>query len=279
MEEKYADLIAAFSAVALFALILIAAGGWLLMRKSTAPIERSIAHMRRFMADAAHELRTPISVARTRAEVALEKPRDAAAYELALRGIAAETSRIGKIVEDLLTLSRVDAGEDSVARNLVYLDDVVADAASAASILAAPRNIVLEMQKFEETRVIGDAELLRQLVLILLDNAIKFSPEGSTVSLRIGIVDGLAELEVADQGPGIPAEHLPHIFERFFRGDIARTKTHGQGLKIGGQGAGLGLSIAQWIADAHGGSILVKPGAAGGSRFMVRLPAAAPNVS
>lgn len=271
VEDKYSDLITAFSAAAVFALILVAGGGWLLMRKSTAPIERSIAHMRRFMADAAHELRTPISVARARAEVALEKPREAAVYESALRGIASETNRIGKIVENLLTLSRADAGEDVVKRELVYLDDIVVEAAGAARLLAAPRKIDLRVEKFEEARIVGDAELLRQLVLILLDNAIKFSAEGTTVAVCVGIVDGYAEVEVEDHGPGIPPDQLPHIFERFYRGDAARTKT-GSSDGMSGQGAGLGLSIAQWITEAHGGNIFVHPVHEGGTRFVVRFP-------
>lgn len=272
MEDKYSALIAAFSAAAMFALILLAGGGWLLIRKSTAPIERSIAHMRRFMADAAHELRTPISVVRARAEVALEKPRDAAAYETALRGIAAETLRIGRIVENLLTLSRADAGEGPITRELVYLDDVVVEAANTARFLAMPRKIEIRVDKFEEARILGDAELLRQLVLILLDNAIKFAPEGSRVAVCVGIIDDFAEFEVEDHGPGIPAEHLPHIFDRFFRGDVARTKTDSSPNAIAGEGAGLGLSIAQWITEAHSGNILVRPGSDGGARFIVRFP-------
>ena len=274
MEDKYADLITAFAAVAVFAVLLVGAGGWLLMRKSTAPVERSIAHMRRFMADAAHELRTPISVARARAEVALEVPRDAATYEAALRGIAAETIRIGKIVEDLLTLSHADAGEEAIKRAVLYLDDIVVEAAGAAAFLAASRSIELRVDKFEEARIVGDAELLRQLVLILLDNAIKFSPAGSRVSVCVGVVTGFAEMEIEDHGPGIPPEHLPHIFERFFRGDEARTRKDLGSGSIGAQGAGLGLSIAQWITDAHGGSIYVRPVAPSGSRFVVRLPLA-----
>jgi signal transduction histidine kinase len=226
------------------------------------------------MADAAHELRTPISVARTRAEVALENPRDAATYEAALQGIASETTRIGKIVEDLLILSRAEAGDQPVIRKLVYLDDVVMDAVEAAGFLAAPRNIELRVDKFEEARVSGDPELIRQLVLILLDNAIKFSPRGSRVSVRVGVVNGQAEVEVEDQGPGIPEEQLPHIFERFFKGDVARTKTESGVSADGGQGAGLGLAIAQWIAGIQDGSITVKSLLGAGATFTVRFPTA-----
>lgn len=274
MEDKYADLITAFSAAALLALILVAGGGWLLMRKSTAPIEKSIAHMRRFMADAAHELRTPISVARARAEVALENPRDAATYVAALEGIASETVRIGKIVENLLTLSRADAGADNVSRKLIYLDDLVLEAVSAARLLATSRKIDLQVDKFEEARINGDAELVRQLVMILLDNAIKFSSEGARVAVYVGIVAGHAEVEVEDRGPGISPEHLPHIFERFFRGDSARTKTGASRDAMTGQGAGLGLSIAQWIVQAHDGTIMARSVDGGGTRFVVRLPLA-----
>ncbi|HEX9220903.1 MAG TPA: histidine kinase dimerization/phospho-acceptor domain-containing protein, partial [Gemmatimonadaceae bacterium] len=128
LEDKYADLIAAFVAIAFAALILVAAGGFILVRKSTAPIERSIEFMRRFMADAAHELRTPITILRTRAEIALQQPREAANYVSALRGVEAEAHRLGGIVDSLLVLARADAGERQIEKERIFLDDIAVDA-------------------------------------------------------------------------------------------------------------------------------------------------------
>jgi signal transduction histidine kinase len=274
MQGRFEDLLTAFSIAALVAMALVAGGGWLLMRKSTEPVERSNELMRRFMADAAHELKTPISVARTRAEVALQNPRDAAAYESALKGIAAETHHIGRIVEDLVTLSRADAGERPVSFKPLYLDDVVIEAANAAKFLATSRGVDMRVEKFEESPVNGDAELLRQLVLIFLDNAIKFAPSGSTVSVRVGMVGGHAEVEIQDEGPGISPDQLPHIFERFYRGSASRNQSVDEGSPGRGHGAGLGLAIAKWISDAHGGNIKVSSVEGEGSRFLLQLPRA-----
>ncbi|HTE47982.1 MAG TPA: histidine kinase dimerization/phospho-acceptor domain-containing protein, partial [Gemmatimonadaceae bacterium] len=132
LEDKYASLIASFGAAAFVALVLVAAGGWLLARQSTAPVERTIAHMRRFMADAAHELRTPLTVIRTRAEVALQRDREPEQYVQSLRSIERETERLTRIVEDLLMLARADAGERPIERRRVFLDDVTSDAAETA---------------------------------------------------------------------------------------------------------------------------------------------------
>lgn len=272
MEDRYAEIIAAFSGAAILALLLVAIGGWFLMRKSTEPVERSMEHMRRFMADAAHELRTPLTVVRARAEVALQNPRDSATYEVALKGIAAETKRVGRIVEDLLTLSRADAGERPVRRNPVYLDDVAVEAANAASVIATQHGIALRVGKFEEALVLGDPELLHQLVMILLDNAIKYSNEGGSIILSVGMVQGEAVVEVEDNGIGIDQAQIAHVFERFFRVDPARFRGASPIDVSGGQGAGLGLSIAEWIARAHGGNITVRSVMGAGSQFVFSMP-------
>jgi signal transduction histidine kinase len=273
MEDRYASLIAAFGAAALGALVLVAAGGWLLVRKSTAPVERTIEHMRRFMADAAHELRTPLTVLRSRAEVALQQPRGADAYVAALRGIEAESRRLGRIVEDLLMLARADAGERPIERQRVFLDDVALDASGAARVMAQGRGVTLDVEEFEEAAVDGDAALLRQLVMILLDNAVKFTPAGGRVAVRVGAPTGRPTLSVEDSGVGIPPVQLPHVFERFYRGDPARTRGAHDGAQ---DGAGLGLSIAQWIADAHGATIGIASAAGVGTRVRVEFPPAAP---
>jgi signal transduction histidine kinase len=271
LEDRYATLIATFGAAAAAALLLVVAGGWFLVPKSTAPVERSIAHMRRFMADAAHELRTPLTVLRSRAEVALQQPRPAVEYEEALRGIESEAKRLGTLVEDLLILARADAGERPIARERVYLDDLTLDAAGAARVVAQAKGVILDVEEFDEALVIGDPTLLRQLVMILLDNAVKFTDRGGRVRVRVGAPNDKPLLVVEDTGVGITPEQLPHVFERFYRGDPARSRANGNGA----DGAGLGLSIAKWIADAHDAEIALAAAPGKGTRVSIRF--AAPN--
>ena len=272
LEDRYAALIAIFGGAAAAALLLVAAGGWLLVRKSTTPIERSVDRMRRFMADAAHELRTPLTVLRSRAEVALQQPRGAGEYRTALRGIESEAQRLGGIVDDLLTLARADAGERPVARERVYLDDLAIDAAGAARVVAQAKGVTLEVADFDEALVEGDPTLLRQLVMILLDNAVKFTPAHGHVRVHIGAPAGRPTLVVEDTGVGISREQLPHVFERFYRGDPARSR--GNVAENGSDGAGLGLSIAKWIADAHGAEIAVESTTGGGTVVTVQFTGA-----
>src|SRR5574340_183614 len=262
LDERYTALIGAFGIAALAALLLCAGGGFLLMRQSSAPVERAMTQMRRFMADAAHELRTPIAVLRGKAEVALQRERDAETYTAALRQIEAEAVRMGEIVDDLLTLARADSGEREIARSEFYLDDVALDAADAAYALSCRRGVSLEVGTFEEAPVMGDRALVRQLIMILLDNALKFTPRGGRVRVDVSGANGVSALVVEDTGVCIAAEQLPRIFDRFYRGDAARSRT---------DGAGLGLSIARWIADAHGAVIQLAPGAGGGTRATVKF--------
>ena len=265
LEDRYASLIATFSATALAALLLVAAGGYILMRQSSAPVEHTMQQMRRFMADAAHELRTPIAVLRSRAEVALQRPRDADAYVAALQGVEDESRRLGEIVEDLLTLARADAGERPVSRERLYLDDIALDAADAARVLAGQRGVSLDIGAFEEAAILGDRALVRQLIMILLDNAVKYTPQGGMVRVDVSGNGGLPTLVVEDTGVGVSAEQLPHVFERFYRGESARSHA---------TGAGLGLSIARWIADVHGASLQLIARAGGGTRALLVFPLA-----
>jgi signal transduction histidine kinase len=279
LEDRYASLIAEFGAAALVAVVLVAGGGWMLARQSLVPIQRSIEHMQRFMADAAHELRTPLTVVRSRAEVALQRERGNAEYVAALRGIERETERIGRIVEDLLMLARADTGERPIARERVFLDDVTLDAAEAARVMADRKSVRLEVDSFEEGAVIGDAALLRQLVMILLDNAIKFTDANGTVRVGVLVASGGPRLVVTDTGKGIPAEQLPHVFERFYRGDPSRARTtEGSGSPTGAsEGAGLGLAIAHWIVEEHGGSIRMDSRPGQGTQVTVQFPPALPD--
>jgi signal transduction histidine kinase len=263
LEDRYASMIAAFGGLALAALLLVAAGGSFLARKSTIPVERAVAHMRRFMADAAHELRAPLTVVRTRADVALQRERTGPEYQSTLRAIQRETEELGEIVGNLLILARADTGELPLHRERVYLDDVALDATRAAHALAQNRGVQLSIAEFEEAAVQGDRGLLRQLVMILLDNGIKFTPSGGTVNVRVSLAAHRPRLEVSDTGAGIAPAHLPHVFERFFRGDPARAR---------GEGAGLGLSIARWIAEQHQATIDVLSNEGNGTRVVVVFP-------
>jgi signal transduction histidine kinase len=270
LEDRYADLIAAFAGMALAALVLVAAGGFLLVRKSTAPIERSVIFMRRFMADAAHELRTPITVLRTRAEVTLQQPREVANYVSALRNIEIEARRLGGIVDSLLVLARADSGERQIARERFFLDDVAIDAAGAARVVARQKGVEVAVEEFEEAPVVGDQSLVRQLIMILLDNAVKFTDRDGEVRVRVSMHQGAPTFVVEDTGIGIEPEDLSRVFQRFFRGQTARSRT---------DGAGLGLSIARWIAREHGAEISLasKPGK--GTTVSVTFPHALAGVS
>jgi signal transduction histidine kinase len=270
LEDRYADLIAAFAAAASAALVLVAAGGFLLVRKSTAPIERSMIFTRRFMADAAHELRTPITVLRTRVEVALQQPREADHYVSALHGVEAEARRLGGIVDSLLVLARADAGERQIERERFFLDDVAIDAAGAERIVARQKGVEVTVEEFEEAPVVGDPGLIRQLVMILLDNAVKFTDSGGEVRIRVSLHEGVPTFVVQDTGIGISREDLSRVFQRFFRGETARSRT---------DGAGLGLSIARWIAREHGAEISLTSEPGQGTRVVVTFPRAANVVS
>jgi signal transduction histidine kinase len=270
LEDRYADLIAAFAGAAFAALVLVAAGGFLLVRKSTAPIERSIVFMRRFMADAAHELRTPITVLRTRAEVALQQPREAANYVSALRGVETEARRLGGIVDSLLVLARADAGELPLDRRRLFLDDLAIDAAGAARVVAKQKDVAVTVQEFEEAPVEGDPTLIRQLLMILLDNAVKFTDAGGEVRVRVSTLHNASTFVVEDTGIGISSGDLPRVFHRFFRGETARARSNG---------AGLGLSIAGWIAREHGAEISLTSEPGKGTKAVVTFPPAMTAVS
>jgi signal transduction histidine kinase len=270
LEDRYADLIAAFAGASFAALVLVAAGGFLLVRKSTAPIERSVIFMRRFMADAAHELRTPITVLRTRAEVALQQPRDVAHYVSALNSVEAEARRLGGIVDSLLVLARADSGERQIERERFFLDDVAIDAAGAARIVARQKGVDVTVEEFEEAAVVGDPSLVRQLIMILLDNAVKFTDSGGEVRVRVSMRHGAATFILEDTGIGIKPEELSRVFQRFFRGETARSRT---------DGAGLGLSIASWIAREHGAEISLTSEPDRGTRVLLTFPRVIAGVS
>lgn len=265
LEDRYASLLELFGTAALAGLVLVAGGGYVLVRQSTAPVERSMERMRRFMADAAHELRTPLTILRTRAEVALGAPRDARRDTVALQAIEREAERLGAVVGDLLLLARADAGEWPLAREVIYLDDLAADAVEGIRPLADRRRVAVRLGEFEEARISGDATLVRRLLLILLDNAVKFTPAGGDVRLDVSAGETGPSVVITDTGRGIPPEVRPRVFERFVRGEPTRRDA---------DGAGLGLAIARWIADTHGATIDLQSAPGRGTRVAVAFPLA-----
>jgi heavy metal sensor kinase len=231
-------------------------------------LDQSFERQRRFISDASHELRTPVSILRGEAEVALSQAsRSPEEYRESLAVLHQEAQRLARIVEDLFTLTRADAGEYRLAHTDFYLDELVADGVRAARALAQAKNITLSVVAANEMPVRADEDLVRRMILNLLDNAIKYTPAGGNISIVSGSVPGGYEVSVTDSGPGIPAEMQSRIFERFFRVDRARSRSGADG------GAGLGLSIARWIAEAHLGRIELVRSDAAGSAFKVYIPA------
>jgi heavy metal sensor kinase len=241
-----------------------------------ARLDASFDLQRQFMADASHELRTPLSVMRTTTQVILERQwREENEYRNALAMIDDQTRRLARIVDDMFTLARADAGRRPLSRVAFYLDELIVETARAASVLAARKGVKVETKPSPEVRYYGDEHLLRQMLLNLLDNAIKHTPEGGRVSVSLNEGDSTCEVVVADTGEGIPVEAQPHIFDRFFRVDKARSRadknTNGAANGSGG-GAGLGLSIARWVAEAHGGTIRLVHSDPTGTVFAIALP-------
>ena len=228
-------------------------------------IESAFEQMKQFTADASHDLRTPISVIRTRAEITLRKPRNEEQYREALNEIVAESERLSDLIDNLLLLARTDVGAEALKVKRVDLCDIARRASAEGKTLAESRDVQWS-ETFPNSSlwIGGDADALRRLFLILIDNAIKYTPEHGAVSIQVGNSDGKAWLEVSDTGIGIAEADVPHIFERFYRADSARSRDSG--------GFGLGLSIGNWIAKAHQAEIKVEAAPGKGSRFQVRLP-------
>jgi heavy metal sensor kinase len=226
-------------------------------------LSRSFENMRGFMADASHELRTPLSIIRGEADVALSQDREKSEYRESLAIIQDEARRLSRIVDDMLALARADAGQHPLEVREFYLNDLVEEAARSMKVLAASRGVSVAVYIAEDVAFRGDEDLIRRLVMNLLDNAIKYTPEGGSVSVRLVMAPPGVKLIVSDTGIGIPAEAAAHVFERFYRVDRARSRAEG--------GSGLGLSIAKWVAEAHKGSIelISRPGQ--GSEFVVSL--------
>ena len=231
-------------------------------------LEDAFSQQRRFVADASHELRTPTAIVRSEAEVTLSRPhREEAEYRESMMVIQDAASRLTRVVEDLFLLARADAGHQVVRAEPLYLEDVVQDAVRAMSTVARGRNVAITVTESAELPLSGDADLLGRLVLNLLDNAVRYSPPGGVIEVGLIRRNGRSEIQVRDQGPGIPSGDQDRIFEPFFRGDAARSREAGAP-----GGAGLGLAIARRIAEMHSGTLQLVESGPGRTVFRVSLP-------
>jgi heavy metal sensor kinase len=237
-----------------------------------ARLQGAFDQLRRFTADASHELRTPLTAIRSVGEVALQDHKSQSEYRDVIGSMLEEVDRLTRLVESLLALSRADAGHiqlQCVHRSLLTL---ALDARSLVEVLAEEKHQIIHVECQADLIVSADRLILRQAIVNLLDNAIKYSPVGSRIILRVArAADNRATLDVIDQGPGIPLEHQAYVFDRFYRVDKARTREWG--------GTGLGLSITRWAVEAHGGKVTVLSREEGGSKFRISLPLIATNPS
>ncbi len=247
-------------------LLLATIGGYLLAGRALRPIRAAIDSQRVFIADASHELRTPLSVIRANAEL-LKRHRSEPvdANSEAVDDIVSESDRLGRMVSQMLTLAHADAGRSTLTLAEVALDETADEVARGMRLLAESRGVAFAAEIERPLRLRGDSDRLRELLTILTDNAIKYTEASGNVRLEVRrSAGGKALVRVSDTGHGIPAESLPHIFDRFYRVDKARSREAG--------GTGLGLSIARWIAEAHGGSIHAESTPGEGTTMTVELP-------
>jgi signal transduction histidine kinase len=233
----------------------------LLVRRALQPIRAALRRQRDFVADAAHELRTPLSIARAAAELGLASEAETDHYA-ALEQTLVQNTHLTRLVEDLSLLARVDSGAVRLEWRPVDLSRLVRITVADMDLLARAREILLVASVQDGIQVLGDRVRLRQVLLIVLDNALQHTPPGGSVTVNLDGRAGRAQLVIRDTGAGIEPCDLAHLFDRFYRADRAR----------GGEGAGLGLAIGQWIVQAHGGSITAANAPGGGALFSIGLP-------
>jgi heavy metal sensor kinase len=227
-------------------------------------LEKAFNRQREFTGDASHELRTPLAVIQAESTLALQRARSVKEYQASLASIAEEADHMGRIIDQLLALARADSGSDQASFQELDLNEPVREVAADMDILSRDRSLQLELLLGDPVLVRGDHGLLRQLLLNLVGNAMRYTPPGGKISIVTAAVNGRARLAVSDTGQGIPAEHLPHIFDRFYRADKARSRSEG--------GSGLGLAICKQVAELHGGEIEVESRVGQGSTFTFSLP-------
>jgi heavy metal sensor kinase len=227
-------------------------------------LDDAFQHINRFSADASHELRTPLTILQLELEGIAQNHRWEALLRDQIGSALEETHRMSRIVESLLAISRLDAGEVKMDKTRLDLGELMACTADEMRLLAEEKSIGLRTHGATGIHVEGDRTRLQQVIVNLIDNAIKYTQQGGQVEISVGGEGSTAVLEVSDNGPGIPSHCLPHVFERFYRTDKARSRASG--------GAGLGLSIVKAICAAHNGEVKVSSEEGRGSRFRVELP-------
>jgi len=230
-----------------------------------ARLESAVKRLSQFTADASHELRTPVALIRTTAELTLRRERSPDTYREALRQVVLESERTSRLVEDLLLLARADAGLPALSLERLELTPLVRDVCQQGRVLAEARQLQISTETPEDpVYVEANDPALRRLLLLLLDNAVKYTPAGGRITVSVGSDPAGATVAVRDTGIGIADSALPHVFERFYRADESRNRDAG--------GTGLGLSIAKWIAERHHASLEAESVVGEGSTFRVRFP-------
>jgi signal transduction histidine kinase len=230
-------------------------------------LEASFEQLRRFTSDASHELRTPLAAMRSVGEVSLEKERTPAEYRNAIGSMLEEVNRLTSLVEALLAVARGDGRSFELDRGVIPVSELVREATGLLEVLAEEKNQHLLVAADETAVIAGDRVLLRQALVNLIHNAIKYSPDSSTIQVRAVLQPGgPVVLQVVDNGPGIASEHRDKVFDRFYRVEEGRSRDRG--------GAGLGLSIAKWAVEVHGGTLALTANSDRGAVFEVQLPSA-----
>lgn len=229
-----------------------------------ARIETHVRRMEQFTADASHEFRTPLTALRTTAEVALSRPRSADELRRVLEDSLELCARLGRIAEDLLLLARADAGQDFLKRERMHLEEALRDTVDLYGPVAEEKGVSLGFSDGHSVELRADGSRLRQVFSNLLDNSIKHTPSGGRIDVSLHRINGIAEIRVVDTGAGIPAEHLPRVFDRFYRADPARSRREG--------GAGLGLAICRTIVQAHHGRMDIQSIPGQGTTVSIELP-------
>ncbi|MCH7650484.1 MAG: heavy metal sensor histidine kinase [Nitrospinae bacterium] len=227
-------------------------------------LEKSFNQVRQFSSDASHELRTPLTVLKGQSELVLSKPRSKAEYQEVLSSNLEEINYMSRVLEDLLILSKGDEGKVSLEKEPVELSSIVEEVSRQGEIFADEKEVKIILAYLEPVTILGDAHRLKQMVWILLHNAVKFTPSGGEIKITLQDLDDTVYFTIRDTGIGIPEQDLPKIFDRFYRVDKARSRMDG--------GSGLGLSICKHIVDRHHGTVDVESKFGEGTKFKIRFP-------
>jgi heavy metal sensor kinase len=233
-----------------------------------ARLEKAFEQLRRFTADASHELRTPLAMIRSVGEVGLQKDGTRAEYRDMVGSMLEEVNRLTSLIDNLLTISRADSGHIQLHRTVLPVLTLVREAAAIFEVLIEEKGLRIAVEGDENAHVEGDYVFLRQAFVNLIHNAVKYSPAGAAIRVRVASAEGSVVVEIEDSGPGIPVDDQPKVFDRFYRVDKARWRESG--------GAGLGLSIVKWAVEAHGGQVTLDSKPDQGCTLRISLPAVGP---